>query len=76
MLIDGATIWKSPLAPISPLTANTASFSQAIRTSPIPRSTKVTVEPRAPVSRIGTFLKIRPTKSLVLAGSLLNLRRP
>ena len=56
MLIDGTTISNSPLAPISPLTASSASFSQAISTSPMPRSTKVTVEPRAPVSSTGTFL--------------------
>ena len=33
-----------------------ASFSQAISTSPMPRSTKVVVAPRAPVSSTGTFL--------------------
>ena len=33
-----------------------ASFSQASSTSPMPRCTKVVVEPRAPVSSTGTFL--------------------
>ncbi len=37
-------------------TARSASFSQAISTSPMPRSTNVVVEPRAPESSTGTFL--------------------
>ena len=39
----------------SSFTARYASFSQASRASPSPRSTNVVVEPRAPVSSTGTL---------------------
>ena len=55
--------------------ARNASFSQASSTSPTPRSTKVTVEPRAPVSSTGTFLKRSPTNSLRLVGGAEFLQR-
>ena len=54
MLSDGAT--TSNLPGPSSLIASSASFSQASSTSPMPRSTKVVVEPRAPASSTGTFL--------------------
>ena len=44
------------LALPSSFSARYASFSQASSTSPIPRWTKVVVEPRAPESSTGTFL--------------------
>ena len=50
---DGATISNLP-APSSRW-ARKASFSQASSTSPMPRSAKVVVEPRAPVSSTGTL---------------------
>jgi len=50
---DGATIsnWSLP----NSWEARNASFSQAISTSPMPRSTNVVVEPRAPVSSTGAL---------------------
>ena len=45
------------------LTARKASFSQASSTSPMPRCTKVVVEPRAPESSTGTFVKSCVTKA-------------
>ena len=53
-LSDGATIRNFPGAKLC--VTGSASFPQARSTSPMPRSTKVSVEPRAPESRIGTFL--------------------
>ena len=47
----------------SSLTASMPSFSQVTSTSPRPRSTKVVVEPRAPESSTGTFLKMAVTSS-------------
>ena len=38
-----------------------------VQTSPTPRSTNVTVEPRAPVSSTGTFLKRSPTNFFALS---------
>ncbi len=67
MLTEGATISNLPFP--SSRDARIASFSQAMSTSPMPRSTKVTVAPRAPVSRTGTFLYRRVTKSFALASS-------
>jgi hypothetical protein len=55
MLNDGTTI-ATRSRPSSSMARN-ASFSQASSTSPMPRWTNVVVEPRAPVSRTGTFLK-------------------
>lgn len=49
---DGVTI--SNLSAPSSLIANNASFSHAINTSPMPRSTKVLVAPRAPESNTST----------------------
>ena len=51
--LGGTTISNSPSP--SSFTARKASFSQAKSTSPMPRSTKVVVAPRAPESRTGTF---------------------
>jgi len=53
MLTDGTTI--SNLSLPSSFKERNASFSQAISTSPNPRSTKVVVEPLAPESRTGTL---------------------
>ena len=61
----GATI--SNLSLPNSRCARNASFSHASSTSPTPRSTKVTVEPRAPVSSTGTFLKSSPTNSFALS---------
>jgi hypothetical protein len=52
--MDGTTI--STLSGPSSRIASKASFSHASNTSPIPRSTKVVVAPRAPESSTGTFL--------------------
>ena len=54
MLTDGMTM--SYLSGPSCFVARSASFSHAISTSPIPRSTNVVVDPRAPASSTGTFL--------------------
>ncbi len=54
ILTEGATI--SNLSSPNSLSERNASFSQAISTSPIPFSTKVVVEPRAPESNTSTFL--------------------
>jgi hypothetical protein len=67
MVTEGTTI--SNLSAPSSLMARNASFSQASRTSPMPRRTKVVVAPRAPVSRIGTLPKTAATKSRALASS-------
>ena len=53
-------------APSSLIDRN-ASFSQAISTSPIPRSMKVVVAPRAPESSTGTLAYSLPTNSCALA---------
>jgi hypothetical protein len=66
MLTDGTTISNWSLPPPS-ASANKASFSQASSTSPWPRSTKVVVEPRAPVSSTGTFFSSLPTNSCAAA---------
>ncbi len=65
MLSDGAT--TSNLPGPSSLMASKASFSHAISTSPMPRSTNVVVDPRAPASSTGTFLYSLPTNSLAVA---------
>ena len=54
MLTEG--MMMSNLPGPSCFVASSASFSHAISTSPIPRSVKVVVEPRAPASSTGTFL--------------------
>ena len=61
----GTTI--SSLSAPSSLIDRNASFSHDSRTSPMPRSVKVMVEPRAPVSRTGTFLNI-PCQELLGLG--------
>jgi len=69
MLMDGVMSSNSP--PPCSLSASSASFSQAISTSPMPRSTNVVVAPRAPVSSIGTFLNSFVTNSRAFFSSLL-----
>ena len=54
MLTDGTTTSNFPAPSWS--RASSASFSQAIITSPMPRSAKVVREPRAPVSSTEAFL--------------------
>src|SRR3546814_1718058 len=54
---EGTTISNLPTP--SSFSARKASFSQASMTSPMPRSTKVVVEPRAPLSSTGTLAKSR-----------------
>ena len=54
MLTEGDTI--STFSGPSSLMASSASFSQVTKTSPMPRSMKVVVDPRAPESSTGTFL--------------------
>ena len=67
MLSEGTTSSTCPL-PIS-FAAMKASFSQPRRTSPMPRCTKVVVEPRAPVSRTGTDLYSLVTNSFAFSSS-------
>lgn len=65
--IDSLGVTISNLSFPSSFAASRASFSQAISTSPIPRSTKVLVEPRAPESRTSTFLYSARIKSCAFA---------
>ena len=65
MLTDGTTI--SNLSGPSSFCARKASFSQEMKTSPMPRSTNVVVEPRAPESSTGTLAKTALTKSRALS---------
>jgi len=52
----------------SSLVERIASFSHAMSTSPWPRSTKVVVDPRAPLSSTGTLRNSLAMKPLALAG--------
>ena len=65
MLTEGTMI--SNLSGPSSFCARKASFSQEMNTSPMPRSTKVVVEPRAPESSTGTLAKMARTKSRALS---------
>jgi len=70
MLSAGVTISRPPFAPRGSRTASSASFSHAMSTSPMPRSTKVIVAARAPVSSTGTFWKIPWTTARALSSLL------
>jgi hypothetical protein len=72
-MLSGGTMVSNWSLPNSFCTRN-ASFSHEMKTSPMPRCTKVVVEPRAPESSTGTFLNKAFTKSFTLVSSPPNLR--